>query len=931
MARNLQPWYKIVTPREDLREGKPLDASEFAVHLDQVREGRAPKDYQKPERFFERTFLTKGLTDLASEVIRRLSGEKTETSAVFNMATQFGGGKTHALTLLYHLAQNGSAANKWAGVEGLLAKAAVTSVPTAATATFVGTEFDSVKGRGGDDGTPLRRTPWGEVAYQIGGDETFAIVAEHEKQMIAPGGDVIRKLLPSDKPTLILMDELMNYVSRNRKSGLGVQLYDFLQNLSETARGESNVVLAVSVPASELEMTAEDQSDYERLKKLLDRLGKAVIMSAEAETSEIIRRRLFEWEAKAVNQDGRVLLDRDANQTCNEYADWVVEHRQQIPTWFPVERAREAFAATYPFHPMVLSVFERKWQELPRFQRTRGILRLLALWVSKAYVEGFKGAHKDTLIGLGTAPLDDPMFRAAVFEQLGESKLEGAVTTDICGKPDSHATRLDQEAVDVIKKARLHRKVATAVFFESNGGQARAEATAPEIRMDVGEPGIDIGNVETALETMASSCYYLSVERNRYRFSLSPNLNKLLADRRATIRPERIEERVKTEIQKVFPTRAGVERTFFPQKSSQILDRPILTLVILSAEQSLSEKSTQQLIDKMTRESGTSSRTFKSALIWCIPESAGSLQEDARKALAWEDIEDEDFEKLDEGQRKQLGENLKKAERDLKESVWRTYKNLGLLAKDNSMRVVDLGLVHSSAADSLVTFILNRLRQDGDLEDGVSPNFLLRNWPPAFTEWSTKSVRDAFFASPQFPRLLNSDTVKDTIARGVASGHLAYVGKSGGRGYEPFNYASEIQAADIEVSDDMFIISKETALRYRSSGYESSSLQPNVPTSGDLYPPGPTEGSIDTTIEPATGTRTDTTACAGTLKWTGEVTPQKWMNFYTKVLSRFAAASGLKLTVTVEASPEDGISSQKLEETKVALRELGLKDDVRVE
>ena len=108
----LKPWYKVVTPREDLREGKPLDASEFAVHLDQVREGNAPADYQKPERFFERTYLTKNLASLASEVIRRLSGEKTETNAIFNLSTQFGGGKTHALTLLYHLARNGPAANK---------------------------------------------------------------------------------------------------------------------------------------------------------------------------------------------------------------------------------------------------------------------------------------------------------------------------------------------------------------------------------------------------------------------------------------------------------------------------------------------------------------------------------------------------------------------------------------------------------------------------------------------------------------------------------------------------------------------------------------------------------------------------------------------------------------------------------------------------
>ena len=192
MAKSLQPWYKVVTPREDLREGKPLDASEFAVHLDQVRENRAPKDYQDPKRFFERTYLTKGLTDLASEVIRRLSGEKTETSAVFNMATQFGGGKTHALTLLYHLAENGPTADGWLGVRTLLTKAGVETVPAAATATFVGTEFDSLTGRGGDDGTPLRKTPWGEIAFQLGGEEGLAIVEEHEKQMIAPAGDVIR-------------------------------------------------------------------------------------------------------------------------------------------------------------------------------------------------------------------------------------------------------------------------------------------------------------------------------------------------------------------------------------------------------------------------------------------------------------------------------------------------------------------------------------------------------------------------------------------------------------------------------------------------------------------------------------------------------------------------------------------------------------------
>ena len=130
----VKPWYKVVTPREDLREGKPLDASEFAVHLDQVREGNAPADYQKPERFFERTYLTKNLASLASEVIRRLSGERTETNAIFNLATQFGGGKTHALTLLYHLVKHGPAANNWVGVPQLLSRAGMANVPIAGTA-----------------------------------------------------------------------------------------------------------------------------------------------------------------------------------------------------------------------------------------------------------------------------------------------------------------------------------------------------------------------------------------------------------------------------------------------------------------------------------------------------------------------------------------------------------------------------------------------------------------------------------------------------------------------------------------------------------------------------------------------------------------------------------------------------------------------------
>jgi predicted AAA+ superfamily ATPase len=290
----LKPWYKVVIPREDLREGRPLDASEFAVHLDHVREGRAPADYQNPARFFERTFLAKNLGTLAAGVVRRLSGIKVETSPIYNLTTQFGGGKTHALTLLYHLAQGGAAAASWKGVPSILEAAGVKTAPQAAIAVFVGTEFDAISGRGGKNGEPIRHTPWGEIAFQLNGTEGFATVAKHDEQRTAPSAEVIRQFLPKDRPVLILLDELLNFMGRNRKSGLTAQLYAFVQNLSEEARAQDRVVLAVSLPSLLDEMTPDDEADFDRFQKLLDRLGKAMIMSAEAETSEIIRRRLFE-------------------------------------------------------------------------------------------------------------------------------------------------------------------------------------------------------------------------------------------------------------------------------------------------------------------------------------------------------------------------------------------------------------------------------------------------------------------------------------------------------------------------------------------------------------------------------------------------------------------------------------------------------------
>lgn len=930
MAAKLQPWYKVVNPRQDLRDGRPLDAAEFAVHLDQVRAGDARPDYQEPRRFFERTYLTRSLAELAGQVVRRLSGETVETSAVFNLSTQFGGGKTHALTLLYHLAASGPAADDFPGMREVLSAAGVTSVPKAAIGVFVGTEFDALQGRGGEDGTPRRRTPWGELAFQIGGAEAYRVVAEHDKEGSVPSCEVLRAFLPDERPCLILVDELMNYINRGRARAVGEQIYSFLHVLTEEARRHRNVVLAVSIPASELEMTPEDHADFDRLRKLLDRVGKPIAMSAGDETSEIIRRRLFEWEG----------LPREAMRTAGAYAQWVLDHRRQLPDWFPVDRAAEKFQAAYPFHPSLLSVFERKWQSLPRFQRTRGILRLLALWVSKAYERGYVGAHRDPVIGMGTAPLDDLMFRLAAFEQLGSDNLEAAVTADICGATDAHAVRLDADAQPTIGQARLHQKAAIAALFESNGGHARTYATEPEIRLAVSEPDLDLGNVETVLDQLSARCFYLAAENRRYRFSQAPNLNKLLSDRRASIDEELVHERIRQEIKDVFNDASGeagkgweIARCFFPEQSGQVDNRHALTLVVVDpATVSEGKASLAAWLRKMTMEYGASGRTFKSALVWCVPESGSSLADEARKLLAWEAIDAEkDTLHLDDHDRAQLGGRLGRAKRDLREAVWHAYRNLWLLGTDGDMHHLDLGLVTSSAATSMAALVVARLREGGEAEETIASNFLTRpgNWPPAFEQrgWPTKAVRDAFFASPQFPRLLSGNAIRQTIARGVSSGVFGYGDAAEVSDCRLLLCGEAMDPEDVDISDTAFIFRKELVEECQlSHAHPTPVVETPVPGKDPVPGPGVVpvlkQGDLPEEDEPDGGG-----AGAG-VRWQGAVPWQKWTTFYNQVLSKFARREGVQIGVRFEVPEGSGLSPSEVAEVRAGLLSLGLSGEL---
>ena len=916
---SLKPWHRVAVPREDLRRGIPLDAAEFAIHLDQVIDGRAPLDYCDPERFFARTYLTKAYRELIVQVLKRLSGETLGTSPGINLVTQFGGGKTHFLTLLYHLFKAGDGAKKWPGVRELLDEAGVHSIPKARVAVFIGNRFDLVQGAG-SEGEPRRKTPWGDIAWQLGGSALYSMVQKHDEEGVVPGGEIIQRWFDKE-PVLILMDEVLNFIRRARDAGgnyarLGSQMYSFLEILSREAAGTSRAVLVVALPMSEYEMTPEDEADFQRLNKALDRLSKPVRLSEGTEIAEIVRRRLFE----EVGDPGEV------RRIAQAYAAWLRNHRQQIPEWFPVDQAEELFVATYPFHPTVLSVFERKWQSLPRFQRTRGILRLLALWVSQVYQQAFREGSKEPLIALGSAPLADSFFRAAVFEQLGEQCLEAAILSDIAGE-EAHAVRMDAEAPATIQRARLHQKIATAVFFESFGGQVRKEASLAEIRLAVGEPGLDIGNVETALDDLVRRCYYLDAKGTAYWISHRPTLNKILADRRAALSgteaDEAIREKVRGAIREVFKAGPRLERRFFPETSEDIPDTPSLALVVLAPEhgwENASREATQRLVMGMIQECGGRGRTFKSGLLFAVAEGGEALADEAKTLLALETLEDpaeQERLRLELSQLQELRGKKQQSERNLKEGVWRVYRRVLLLAEGGSLQEVDLGLIHPSAAESLVGFIVARLKQEGLLEESISPDFLVRNWPPALEEWSTKGVRDMFFASPKFPRLLNPEVLRDTIAEGVKIGKFGYVGKAY-EGYQgtPIIDDPNFGPADVEISDQVVLLPRDRALALK--GAPPSPPEEPERTARVAEEPGVRpEGAPEQTVAPPM-------PGGQHLSWEGELPPQKWMNFYMRVLTRFATDPSLRLIIRFEVTPATGISQNELEEIKTSLRDLDL-------
>ena len=916
----MEPWYKVATPRKEVREGRSFNPDEFAIALEQVVAGTAPEDYRRPDQFFARTCFTRALRDHAGMALRRLSGRTENTAPVLTLITQFGGGKTHTLTALYHLAKNGDGVADDPGVAGLVREAGLTALPKAEVAVFVGNAWDPREGH---------ETPWIDIARQLAGDRGVQALGP-AATTTPPGTDAIARVFEAaGAPVLLLFDEVLNYLNRHRRSA--DSFHAFIQNLTVATTGTTHGACVISLPRSQVEMTEWDQQWQDKISKVVRRVAKDLIANDESEISEVVRRRLFQ------DLGG----EKVRKNVARAFGDWCFERRAQLPPeWTSVdstatetkarEYLRQRFEACYPFHPSTLSVFQRKWQSLPQYQQTRGTLAMLAQWVSLAAQESFKKARREPLITLGSAPFSEPGFRSVVLGQLGESRLVAAIDTDIAGD-QSHARALDADATGPLRE--IHQRVGKVVLFESSGGQTDKVAHLPELRFALGEPEIDTTSVDNAAFALEDRAYFIRrVGSDGFRIGYQPTMKKVVSDRRASLDHEtEVKPAMRRLVEDEFRRGSTIPVVAFPEDGAEIPDTPKLSLVVVDPEMEWSGSgSLRGQLSEWTRHRGKSPRLYPGALVWCLKKPGRELRDKVELSLAWKRVAREvtdgtlggDF---DRGDRADLQAKLRDADTTATDEVWGDYR-YALLADSqeaDGLKVIDLGAGHSSSGETLSGRVLAALKSEALLNEGVGAGYIERNWPPALKAsgaWPLSSLRQSFL-NGALTRLVDPDaTLRSKIVEFVSRGEFGLAsGHQPGRGYQRVWYEDLVAPDDVTFEAGVFLLKKAAAEAERAApGATPPEPQPKTgpPPAGTVTDPpaGPTSESA---------TRT--------LRLTGTVPPELWNRLGTKILPKLRVGSELQIGVDFSVTVPEATSAALSAELRQILDELGVSDTLRIE
>ncbi|MCS7198505.1 MAG: DUF499 domain-containing protein [Candidatus Bipolaricaulota bacterium] len=742
----LPAWREVVVPHRDIREGR-FDESTFAVNLADVLADRGPIEYHDPQTFFRKTYPTEGIVRLLSTVLARLAGKGTG-EPVIQIQTPFGGGKTHSLVALYHLLTSGADYPDEDLVRRVLQETGVKTIPKARVAVFVGTGADPLKGK----------TPWGAIAEQLG---KYQLLQDHDEGRRTPGKDLLHQLF-GDEPVLILMDEIAQYVAKcvdpqkGERAGRAyqTQVLAFMQELTETVkvlpRGALVVTLTSSVPYGE-----EGERALRDLQRIFGRVEAVYEPVQGDEIYEVIRKRLFEDVG-----DPAV-----ARRVADSYWELYQRLGSEVPDGVRETGYREKMRRAYPFHPELIDVLFERWSTIPDFQRTRGVLRLLAEVVSDLY----RREHSAPLIQTAHVNLANPKVRPKLVNLIG-SEYYGVIAADIADT-NAKAQRIDRQMGSEYARFAVASGLATSIFLYSFSGSERQGGVGlPQLRVSLLREGIPAPLVGDALHHLEEELWYLHVEAGLYRFTSQPNLNRIIIEREEAV----TEEHIRREISDRLEGLAGRELKvyLFPRNSGDIPDTKELKLAVLD-----SEHATPDFIRELFEKVGSTFRSYKNTIVVLAPdaEALSELYRLVKRFLALRSIKEDKsvMKQLSEENRAGLEAKLKDSEGRISFGLLSAYRRL-MKAGAQGIEHFDLGLPTAGVKSTLAKRAYEYLKSQEILLDRISPRKLLEKaMSEGETEKSLTEIYEAFLRYPHLPMLEKKTVLEQAVDQGVREGEFA--------------------------------------------------------------------------------------------------------------------------------------------------------------
>lgn len=651
-GKALRPWIEVALPHPDVLANRFKEA-EFAADLFAVDAGHASEDYAIPENFFRITFLTEGLRRILTSSLERLAGTGGG-DPVIGLQTAFGGGKTHTMLAVYHLAKARDL-SLLEGVGPLAAKAGVTAWTPPKVAVFVGTS------KGADTPLILRDGPrvhtlWGYIAWRIAGQAGLDLMAEAEAARTNPGSDLLVELFKMSGPALILLDELVAYARQLSEDRFEAFL-SFIQSLTEAAKMAPGVLIIGSLPESVAEAGGpKGEAALLRLEKVFGRVQSAWLPASGDETYEIIRRRLFQ----TLDADG----ERARDETVKAFGDLYKNNPAEFPPEAKEARYRELLKLSYPIHPELFDRLSKDWASLEKFQRTRGVLRFMANVVGTLWHEQVQ----HPLITPARVPIAHERVRASVLYPL-DPNFNAVVDKEVDGE-SSLPARMEANPSRRISQLRAATRAARAVFVCSAPlvGRPNAGLTGPGLRLACAEPGDQLAIFGEALRELTERATYLYEEAGRYWFSTQPTLNRLADDRAKALPDHEVEAAIAAVLREDGGTRAGFAKVFAaPDDPIGIDEANALSLVILGpstphAGKGVGKSLATDAVTETLMRCRSAQRRFRNTLLFVAADEVllATARDVMRKALAWQSI-CEDKRLQDQLTRAQIDDTKEKA------------------------------------------------------------------------------------------------------------------------------------------------------------------------------------------------------------------------------------------------------------------------------